>query len=331
MRITPNGGYYSKRDSKSVYSGSTSRDIRKPAQRTILEGMLRGLARVRVKLVTGWILGAWLGLIALDGVTGPYYSFTSPYLVTLCLTTWCLGRIAGLTSGAITIAVTLYINSSSDDLSAQLSLVPAIATAWNTSMRVLGVVFLILLVSAFRRTFDQEYANALIDPLTGLGNRRSFQRECKRQASLALRDKRILLCGVIDLDDFKAVNDQHGHAAGDLALCAFARALDTAVRPYDVTARLGGDEFAFCLTVQDEADGSKKADQIYQLLVATLQASTWQSTFSLGAATGRHFEQTLRVADKVMYEAKASGKNTFIYSKADDTRNFEGTDAIVVA
>lgn len=315
----PNGASHSEEDSKVGYSDSFSRRYRKPVQRTILEDMLRGSARLRAKSAAGWILGAWAGLIALDEVTGPYYSFTSFYLVTLCLTTWCLGRIAGLASGAVTIAVTIYINGPGDELSAQSSLVPAIAAAWNTAMRGLGVVFLILLVSAFRRTFDQEYANALIDPLTGLGNRRSFQRDCKRQELLAIRDSRILLCGVIDLDDFKAVNDRHGHASGDAVLCVFAKALGTAVRPYDVTARLGGDEFAFCLMVRDEVEGSLKADQIYQALMAALQSSTWQSTCSLGAATGTNFEQTIRLADQTMYEAKASGKNTFRYLKTDDT------------
>ncbi|WP_368077277.1 diguanylate cyclase [Sphingomonas faeni] len=82
-------------------------------------------------------------------------------------------------------------------------------------MKTFSVIFIILLVGAFRRAFDRERANAQIDPLTGLGNRRSFQRECKRLELSALRDNRLLLCGIIDLDDFKEVNDRHGHAAGD--------------------------------------------------------------------------------------------------------------------
>jgi len=180
-------------------------------------------------------------------------------------------------------------------------------------MRGVGVVFIILLVGAFRRTFDQEQANALIDPLTGLGNRRSFQRECKRQEMTARRDRRILLCGVIDLDGFKAVNDQHGHAAGDEVLRIVAQALGAAVRPYDVTARLGGDEFAFCLTVRDEAAGHRKASRIHAVVMAAMEASEWAATCSLGAATGSDVEQALRVADKVMYEAKASGKSALVF------------------
>ena len=286
---------------------------RRPSQRTLLEIMLRRSAQSSARPAIGWTAIIWIALVALDGMTGPHYSFSSLYLVLLCMTTWCFGRIVGLASGALAIAATLYLNGFGDGLSAPASSVPALAAAWNASMRGVGVVFIILLVGAFRRTFDQEQANALIDPLTGLGNRRSFQRECKRQEMTARRDRRILLCGVIDLDGFKAVNDQHGHAAGDEVLRIVAQALGAAVRPYDVTARLGGDEFAFCLTVRDEAAGQLKAGRIHEAVMAAMEASEWSATCSLGAATGSDVEQALRVADKIMYEAKALGKSSWIF------------------
>jgi diguanylate cyclase (GGDEF)-like protein len=287
--------------------------MQRSPQRSLLEMMLRRSARSSTGPAIGWIVTMWIVLVALDGVTGRHYSFNSLYLVLLCMTTWCFGRIAGLASGAMAIAATLYLNGFGDEFSARESSVPALAAAWNASMRGVGVVFIILLVGAFRRTFDQEQANALIDPLTGLGNRRSFQRECKRQEMTARRDRRILLCGVIDLDGFKAVNDQHGHAAGDEVLRIVAQALGAAVRPYDVTARLGGDEFAFCLTVRDEAAGHRKASRIHAVVMAAMEASEWAATCSLGAATGSDVEQALRVADKVMYEAKASGKSALVF------------------
>ena len=282
-------------------------------QRSLLEIMLRRSARSSAGPAVGWIVTMWIGLVALDAITGPHYSFNSLYLVLLCMTTWCFGRIEGFTSGTLAIVATLYLNGFGEEFSAQESSVFALAAAWNASMRGVGVVFIILLVGAFRRTFDQEQANALIDPLTGLGNRRSFQRECKRQELAARRDRRILLCGVLDLDGFKAVNDQHGHAAGDEVLQIVARALGAAVRPYDVTARLGGDEFAFCLSVRDEAAGQRKAGRIHKVVMAAMEASEWAATCSLGAATGSDVEQALRVADKVMYEAKALGKSSQIF------------------
>ena len=286
---------------------------RRSRQRTLLELLLRRLARSGARPAIGWIAATGIGLVALDGMTGPHYSFNSLYLMQLCITTWCFGRITGLASGALVIAATLYLNGFGDGQSAQQSSVPAFAAAWNASMRGVGVIFIILLVGAFRRTFDQEQANALIDPLTGLGNRRLFEQDCKRQELAAQRDRLILLCGVIDLDDFKAVNDQHGHAAGDDVLRVVAQALSTAVRPYDVTARIGGDEFAFCLTVPDDAAGQRKAGRIHEVVMAAMEASQWAATCSLGAATGIDAKQALHVADKVMYGAKSSKKSSWLF------------------
>jgi len=282
----------------------------KPEPSTPLESVLRRSADLNAWTAAAWITAVWACLIVLDGVTGPHFSLNSLYLLPLCLTTWCFGRVAGLTEGLITVVITLYLNGFGDGLSAQASSVPTTTAAWNAGMRTFSVVFIILLVSAFRRTFDRERANALVDPLTGLGNRRSFQRECKRLELSALRDNRILLCGIIDLDDFKAVNDQHGHAAGDEVLRVVAQALISAVRPYDVTARLGGDEFAFCMAVRDEASAERKAGSIHRSLIAAMNASEWRATCSLGAATGISVEHILDFADKTMYMAKSTGKNS---------------------
>ena len=286
---------------------------RRPVKWTLLEAVLRKSVGLSSWVATVWIAAIWVGLTTIDGMTGPHFSLNSLYLVPLCLTAWRFGRLAGMTSGTVAVAATLYLNGFGDGLSAQTSSVPWTAAAWNAAMRAFGVVFVIMLVDAFRRTFDHERANALIDPLTGLGNRRSFHRECKRQELAALRDHRILLCGVIDLDDFKAVNDEHGHAAGDEVLRIVAQALVSAVRPYDVTARLGGDEFAFCLAVRDEAAAERKAGKIYRLIMAAMEASEWRASCSLGAATGTNAEDTFRIADRVMYEAKESGKSTWAY------------------
>ncbi|MBD8471173.1 MULTISPECIES: GGDEF domain-containing protein [unclassified Sphingomonas] len=283
---------------------------RRSAETTLLESVMRKSARLSPMSALAWIAPIWAGLFVLDAVTGPLYSLNSAYLVPLCLTTWCFGRIAGLIAGTSAIVTTLHLNGFADQLSARATSITAAAAVWNASMLVLGVIFIILLVSAFRRAFDHESRNALMDPLTGLGNRRSFQREGKRQESSAARDRRILLCGVIDLDGFKAVNDQYGHAAGDEVLRIVAHALSASVRPYDITARLGGDEFAFCLTVRDEAAGERKSRSIHQALIAALETSQWRATCSLGAATGSDFEQAIRIADKIMYEAKSIKKST---------------------
>ena len=261
-----------------------------------------------------WLALAWCALIALDGMTGPHFSLNALYLVPLCFTTWCLGRFAGMASGGIAVSATLLLNGFGDGLSAQASMVPTATAAWNAGMRVFAVMFIILFVSAFRRTFDRERQNARIDPLTGLGNRRSFRSESGRLELATGRDRRVLLCGLIDVDDFKGVNDRLGHAEGDEVLRVVARSLTSALRPYDVIARLGGDEFVFCLAVRDEAAAERKTQDIHGAVAAALEGAGRLATCSLGATTGPEVASAMERADAMMYDAKAAGKGTWRFA-----------------
>lgn len=255
----------------------------------------------------------WSAVLVVDDTTGPHLSLNAVYLAPLCFTVWCLGRIAGLVFGLISVAITLQLNGFGDGLSAQASTVATSTAAWNVGVRVFGVMFIILFVGAFRRTFDQEKANAQIDPLTGLGNRRAFKKECSRLELASARDNRILLCGLIDVDDFKSINDRYGHAAGDDVLSIVADALLSAVRPYDVTARLGGDEFAFCLAVRDTASAERTSGKIHDAVMAALTQTDYGATCSLGAATGVDVAETMSVADQTMYRAKDAGKSKWAF------------------
>ena len=255
----------------------------------------------------------WSAVLVVDGATGPHISLNAVYLAPLCFTVWCLGRIAGLVTGLVVVAITLYLNGYGGGPYAPGSTVLISIAAWNAGVRVFGVIFIILFVGAFRRTFDQERANALIDPLTGLGNRRAFKRECRRLELASARTDRILLCGLIDVDDFKSVNDRHGHAAGDDVLRIVADAILSAVRPYDVTARVGGDEFAFCLAVRDRGSAERKCGEIHDAVMTALNHTNYGATCSLGAATGSDMAQTLRVADQALYRAKDAGKSAWAF------------------
>ncbi len=282
---------------------------------TPLEAALRRSADMNRWSAAGFLIAFWTALITLDGLTGPHFSVNALYLVPLCFTTWCLGRIAGLASGLGAVVATLFLNGFGDGLPVTASTVPTATAMWNAGMRTFAVVFTILFVGAFRRTFDRERANGRVDPLTGLGNRRSFKDECRRLELNAARDGRTLLCGSIDVDDFKNVNDQQGHAAGDRVLLVVASALASAVRPYDATARLGGDEFAFCLAVRDEDSAERKTGKIHGVIMAALEASGWEATCSLGGAAGSDPEAALVIADRTMYEAKSHGKGLWRFHR----------------
>lgn len=148
---------------------------------------------------------------------------------------------------------------------------------------------------------------AYVDGLTGLGNRRAFDLHLEREWALSLRDGIDSYLVVGDLDRFKALNDTHGHAAGDAALQAFARALRTAARSTDVLARIGGDEFAVLLIRADErAAHSFKSRLLDAVALApgpdgiplevTLGHASLQQSVSAAAALDR--------ADRVMLARK---------------------------
>ncbi|HYG85851.1 MAG TPA: GGDEF domain-containing protein [Azospirillum sp.] len=114
----------------------------------------------------------------------------------------------------------------------------------------------------------------LTDELTGLINRRGFNQHLKRELAAARRQGSgggILL--IIDLDGFKAINDTHGHLAGDSYLRQVARLLQSHVRQHDVVARLGGDEFAVLLTNTDPVAGAVRAAQFTKL--ENREHATW--------------------------------------------------------
>ncbi|MEU4218489.1 bifunctional diguanylate cyclase/phosphodiesterase [Actinoplanes sp. NPDC026623] len=151
---------------------------------------------------------------------------------------------------------------------------------------------------------------ALHDPLTGLANRAGLDAHL---ADLVGRRPDVALL-LIDLDDFKLVNDAHGYAAGDAMLGEFARILSAGIRPGDVAARIGGDEFVVLITdVPDEASALAIARRILAEAAATpvrLGDDAVTVRASIGVATGRDGDtpkELLRRADVAMYQAKRLG------------------------
>ena len=148
------------------------------------------------------------------------------------------------------------------------------------------------------------------DPLTGLANRAEFSRLLDDAADRPL----VLL--YIDLDDFKPINDQHGHPTGDLVLVEVAQRIAATIGPRDVVGRLGGDEFAvLCPDTDDPDHGRQLGQRIIARLGAPIRAADIDLHVgaSVGVAIGAHplIPSVLAArADSALYEAKRSGKNT---------------------
>ncbi len=148
------------------------------------------------------------------------------------------------------------------------------------------------------------------DPLLPVFNRRAFARELKRAMAMARRHGLAGALVLIDLDDFKTINDTYGHPAGDAVLQAVARALKEHVRETDIVGRLGGDEFAVLLAAADEEGAAAKA--------ASLEALIREQDFLLdgrpmriGASVGvqpfgeeHSAEELIKRADAALYACK---------------------------
>ncbi len=164
------------------------------------------------------------------------------------------------------------------------------------------------------------------DFLTGLYNRRRFEQELARHADRVARYETKGAVLVIDLDNFKDVNDAFGHKAGDDLLKGVAGALRHRVRQTDVLARVGGDEFAVLLPEADAGEARNVADSIIRTLgqqVAMLGERSIHVTASVGVAVfdGRGAAAVLAFADQAMYEAKQEGRNrAAIHSPGEERR-----------
>jgi diguanylate cyclase (GGDEF)-like protein len=162
------------------------------------------------------------------------------------------------------------------------------------------------------RLVERLERQAAQDPLTGLANQRAFQRECEKEFSRIERADGEVSIIMLDLDHFKAINDEHGHPYGDQVLIAVADALRAAVRVHDTVARLGGEEFAILLPDAD-AEGAYDFAERARSAVARIPVARTPLACSAGAATATSADtspaELLEQADRALYEAKRLGRD----------------------
>ncbi len=160
---------------------------------------------------------------------------------------------------------------------------------------------------------------ACTDPLTHLRNRRSAMEMAQREAAVFQRGGQPLAVVIGDVDHFKHVNDQHGHAVGDTALRAIARVLREGVREVDHVARWGGEEFLVLLPATDTGEALRVCERLRQgvqvLSTQNLGGVALPLTITLGVAVlqpGESIEQVLVRADRALYEGKQAGRNRVV-------------------
>jgi diguanylate cyclase (GGDEF)-like protein len=264
---------------------------------------------LRHSILTAWSVA--LPLIFLLGTlrvsTDAHYAFANVVILPVLLVTWA----GGLTHGVF--------------ISAMATLMWVLADAWagrpfvepwvpylNAATRFGTYVGAAYLTATVRRVLAREVRRATHDALTGLLNRRGFFDAAESERLRAMRYHHCLAIVLVDLDEFKALNDSVGHHAGDAALCAVASGLRASQRASDVVGRLGGDEFGVLLPEVSERDLPKLAAKLATELDFALRVHPPVSA-SIGVAwfaeASLSSEEMLRRADALMYAVKRAGKN----------------------
>lgn len=275
----------------------------------------------------GWLVGAGLLMAVicwLDMITPASMAFILIYLLPVVATAWWMDTFCALlVAVAAGVAWTVahfevgYIDGPT-------------MLAWNSLSRLVvftGTGWLIAMLRRQRRHLAEQAARehhlARSDLLTGLPNWRGFESHLALALARAARENRPMCIGYVDLDNFKRVNDLHGHAAGNDVLKRLGQLLRETVRGQDVVARIGGDEFALVLDSLDR----ERIRRVGQRLVDAVAGLGDQMPDSgLGASVGllmvsrpsdwiQQTQHLLQLADRAMYQAKQSGKGRLVITE----------------
>jgi len=176
-----------------------------------------------------------------------------------------------------------------------------------------------------RKQFQTELERqAHLDYLTGLNNRGHFMQIAENELSRAIRYQTSLSLLMMDIDHFKAINDTHGHKAGDKVLQAFADMCRHTLRTIDVVGRVGGEEFAILLPETDLDQAMEVAERLREAMmnakVGISQGLPLRFTVSIGVTTlsadNENIDELFDAADKALYSAKTAGRNRVVRSQA---------------
>jgi diguanylate cyclase (GGDEF)-like protein len=195
------------------------------------------------------------------------------------------------------------------------------ASVWITVLSFEALLFtiaiaFILLAMAKERTEHRHKTASLIDPLTGIANRRAFLQDAEAQLKRQMVEPRPMAVLLLDLDNFKGINDRFGHAIGDRVLQMFAEVGSGCMRRYDIFGRLGGEEFAALLVDTSRERALAVAEQIRASFVevtGVVEGKPVVATVSIGVVISYDavldLSALLAQADHALYRAKDNGRN----------------------
>lgn len=194
--------------------------------------------------------------------------------------------------------------------------------AYHAHLIVTGSGFVLIGIGILASILVEEHRElikqALIDPLTGLHNRRGMDLSSKTILSYAERKKSPVSIIAIDIDYFKSINDNFGHDVGDIVLKDVAALLLASVRTMDICCRMGGEEFILLLPDLSKEDSARQAERLrrqIEMLEIKINEESIKLTASFGVSSDSghiDLDSLIKSADKAMYTAKSSGRNCVI-------------------
>lgn len=250
----------------------------------------------------------------LDIITGDY-SLIVFYLIPVSLAAW----FAGKRSGLLFCLLALVVRGIADEGSRAPFTSHSALHYWNEVIEFIFLIIMSLLFSALKKNLENEKELASRDPLTDTLNRRSFFDLAEHEINRSHRYDLPLTVAYIDLDNFKDVNDQLGHQAGDDLLMAVVSTIRSHIRSSDILARFGGDEFVILLPDTPGDAALNFLNKIHAHLDQEMTRNGWPVSFSIGAATystaPSTVDEVIRHADELMYSVKHGGKNRLLHKE----------------
>jgi diguanylate cyclase (GGDEF)-like protein len=275
------------------------------------------------RLSPGVVLTVSCGTVAViavvDAVTGYEISVSLFYLAPVAFAAWYAGHRASLLVAALS-SVSWFVA----DLAAGSHYSYWTLPIWNAVVRLGFFVINGTLVAILRKALLVQQTMASTDALTAVFSRRAFQERFEHDLQIARRTQTRLTLALLDIDNFKHLNDTHGHAKGDQALVSMGAVLKNVTRSVDTVARLGGDEFVMVLPDTDHAGAIEVMSKLRNDLHLALKQVAPGLACSIGVYTFAkppdNVEEAVRAADALMYDAKRQGKNVVVYGH-DENRS----------
>jgi diguanylate cyclase (GGDEF)-like protein len=247
----------------------------------------------------------------IDFAQGYRFSFSIFYLLPIAYITWHNSRLQGILFSVLS-AITWF----NADYFARTLSPDLLVLAWNSALRLGFFLIVTFLLAALRQSLEREKKIARHDHLTNAWNRMAFYELCEIEIARARRYPKPLSIAYIDVDNFKRINDEKGHQAGDSVLREISSTITESIRKSDIFSRLGGDEFIILLPETDGKEAQILIQRIKNRLMMISESNDWPVTYSIGIVSfisaPVSVEEMIHSADTLMYTAKRTSKNRIV-------------------